>query len=175
MLSDDFDRQNLFVKYLPNGVTDEDLYNLFAPFGEIVSSKVMIDNKTGESLGYGFVKFANLGESERALAALNNFRLGNKILLVKPSNAQRELDMQKSTNLYVKPLLPNTTEQMLRSIFQPYGKIEGIRVMVDKHTRSSKQIGFVRFSTQEEADAAIAGVSGYKLDPIHPPLSFLIK
>ncbi|KAA6379712.1 MAG: putative elav G [Streblomastix strix] len=166
------DRLNLFVKYLPNDVTDEELYELFSPFGEIVSSKVMIENKSGDSLGYGFVRFTKSDDADRAMTAMNNYRLGNKILMVKPSNPPRQApEVIRNTNLYVKPLLPNTTEQSLTTLFSPYGKIVAIKVMVDRQTNSSRQIGFVRFSTQEEADAALHGVSGHKLDPSHPPLT----
>ena len=40
--TDEVDLLNLFVKYLPTDVTDQQLFTLFRPFGEIVSSKVMV-------------------------------------------------------------------------------------------------------------------------------------
>jgi hypothetical protein len=44
---------NVFVKYLPSDLSDQDFYKLFSPFGEIISSKIMVDQSTGKSLGYG--------------------------------------------------------------------------------------------------------------------------
>lgn len=50
-----FDPTNIFVKHLPRGTDDERLRDMFARRcgGEIVSCKVMVDPRTGNSLGYG--------------------------------------------------------------------------------------------------------------------------
>lgn len=48
------DQTNVFVKYLPADIDDEGLRSLFSSYGEIISSKVMIDHQTGLSLGYGY-------------------------------------------------------------------------------------------------------------------------
>jgi len=45
---------NLFVKGLPNSWTHRDLYNAFKVFGEILSSRVSI-NENYESRGFGFI------------------------------------------------------------------------------------------------------------------------
>lgn len=44
---------NVFVKYLPHDLTDRDFYKMFKVFGTIVSSKIMVDQASGKSLGYG--------------------------------------------------------------------------------------------------------------------------
>lgn len=46
---------NVFVKFLPTTVDDVQLHDLFSSFGTIVSSKVMVNQITGASLGYGYV------------------------------------------------------------------------------------------------------------------------
>lgn len=51
----ELDETNVFVKYLPPDINDVSLKELFSPFGEIVSVKVMVDPPTGASLGYGYV------------------------------------------------------------------------------------------------------------------------
>ena len=56
------DQTNIFVKYLPADIDDDGLRNLFEPYGEIISSKVMIDHQTGMSLGYGYAKERKRGE-----------------------------------------------------------------------------------------------------------------
>ena len=50
---DALDDCNVFVKYLPPDVNDQELHNLFADSGKIKSAKVMFDPQTGTSLGYG--------------------------------------------------------------------------------------------------------------------------
>ena len=47
---------NLYVKNFGEELSDEGLAELFSPHGKIVSSVVMKD-KTGKSMGYGFVSY----------------------------------------------------------------------------------------------------------------------
>ena len=49
----DVDVCNVFVKYLPHHFGELQLRELFAPYGTILSVKVMVDPRTGSSLGYG--------------------------------------------------------------------------------------------------------------------------
>jgi polyadenylate-binding protein len=49
------DVNNVFIKFLPQDVSDDGLRQMFVSFGVISSCKVMIDQATGKSLGYGYV------------------------------------------------------------------------------------------------------------------------
>lgn len=51
----DKDRTNVFVKYLPPEVDSDGLEALFESYGTIVSAKVMVNQETGASLGYGYL------------------------------------------------------------------------------------------------------------------------
>ena len=55
-----FENTNLFVNFIPPEYKEDDLHRMFAPFGHIVSTKLMIDLRTHESKCFGFVKFAGL-------------------------------------------------------------------------------------------------------------------
>ncbi len=50
---------NLFVNYLPPDYDEHAVREMFAQFGAIESSKVMMDFQTGLSRGFGFIKFKN--------------------------------------------------------------------------------------------------------------------
>lgn len=50
---------NLFIYHLPNDLTDADLATAFAPFGHVVSAKVFLDKRTGESKGFGGWRFVS--------------------------------------------------------------------------------------------------------------------
>lgn len=47
------------------------------------------------------------------------------------------------TRLYVGSLHFNITEDMLRGIFEPFGKIDNIQLMTDGDTGKSKGYGFI--------------------------------
>ena len=69
---------NLFIYHLPHDLTDADLATLFGTsnFGTVVSAKVYVDKKTGESKGFGFVSFDNAESAEAAIAHMNGFQVG---------------------------------------------------------------------------------------------------
>jgi RNA recognition motif-containing protein len=142
---DDIDRCNVFIKYLPPEVTDTGLYAMFSPFGEIISCKVMVDTLTGNSLGYGFCRFSTKEEAKNAIQKMSGTRYGNKTLLCKYSNSASVNNSQPSDNLYIKPLLPTTTEEELREIFSQFGIVKECKVMINKNTGTSRQIGLYYF------------------------------
>lgn len=165
------DQTNVFVKYLPSEMDDEGLRDLFSPYGEIVSSKVMVDHQTKTSLGYGFVRFTRPEDTQSAIIKLSGYRLGAKVLLCKLSNSSPNVvPPEISTNLYIKPLLPTTSEETLTHIFGEFGAIAAAKVMVDKVTGESRQIGFVRYENQEDATKALNAMNGKKIDESQGPL-----
>lgn len=73
---------NLFVFHLPPDMSDNHLYQLFAQFGPIESVKVILDKVSGESKGYGFVKFYLMQDAIQAISQMNGYKLGKKHLKV---------------------------------------------------------------------------------------------
>lgn len=61
----------LFVGGLAWAATDEDLEKAFAPFGELVSAKVVRFSDTGRSKGFGFVEYSSTAEAEAAKEGLD--------------------------------------------------------------------------------------------------------
>ena len=44
---------NLFVFHIPNDMTNQDLFNYFATFGNVISARIMVERETGRSRGFG--------------------------------------------------------------------------------------------------------------------------
>ncbi|XP_055393067.1 probable RNA-binding protein 23 isoform X5 [Bubalus kerabau] len=65
--------------------------------------------------------------------------------------------------LYVGSLHFNITEDMLRGIFEPFGKIDNIVLMKDSETGRSKGYGFITFSDSECARRALEQLNGFEL------------
>ena len=64
-------------------------------------------------------------------------------------------------NLYVGNLLFDVTENELKSLFEPFGQVTEIRLIMDKYSGKSKGFGFIEMPSKEEAEKAtnIAKVS----------------
>lgn len=74
---------NIFVAKLSQSTTSESLQDLFSEYGEVESSKVIMDRETGRSKGFGFVEMPDEA-GEAAIAALdgNEFE-GSEIVVQK--------------------------------------------------------------------------------------------
>ncbi|KAL0089277.1 hypothetical protein F4703DRAFT_1940784 [Phycomyces blakesleeanus] len=69
-----------------------------------------------------------------------------------------------AAKLYVGNLSWNTTEDTLREAFSAYGTVESSIVMRDRDTGRSRGFGFVTYSSDSEAQAAIDALNEQELD-----------
>ncbi len=83
------DKSNLIVNYLPTTFTEGEVTQLFMPFGNILTVKIVRDKITGISMGFGFVNFDSNESAAAAMAALNGRFLADgkkmKVSLARPS------------------------------------------------------------------------------------------
>lgn len=73
---------NIFVGNLSSQTTEKQLENLFIPFGEISSVKIISDNYTHRSKGFAFVEMPEQIDAEKAIQKLNNSSLHGQLLTV---------------------------------------------------------------------------------------------
>ncbi len=63
--------------------TDSDaLKDLFVPFGNVTSAKVITDRESGQSRGFGFVEMDVADEGQAAMKSLNNKEIEGRALSV---------------------------------------------------------------------------------------------
>ncbi|WKZ30395.1 MAG: RNA-binding protein [Candidatus Dojkabacteria bacterium] len=72
----------LFVGSLPFRMTDEELHQLFAQVGPVVSAKIIIDRATGRSKGFGFVEMENESDVAKAIEQLNGSEVDGRTIVV---------------------------------------------------------------------------------------------
>ncbi|HWY85739.1 MAG TPA: RNA-binding protein [Gemmataceae bacterium] len=66
--------------------------------------------------------------------------------------------------LYVGNLTYGVTDSALQQMFEAHGTVESAQVIMDRDTGRSKGFGFVEMKTDQEAQAAIAGLNGKEVD-----------
>nr|BAE86938.1 sex-lethal [Bombyx mori] len=162
-------RTNLIVNYLPQNITEKDLYAMFVTIGPIESCRVMKDFKTGYSYGFGFVNFTREEDAARAIDTFNGYQLRNKRLKV--SYARPSGDDIKETNLYVTNLPRAITDDQLETIFGKYGRIVQKHILRDKNSGTPRGVAFVRYDKREEAQEAIAALNNVIPEGGTEPLS----
>jgi RNA recognition motif-containing protein len=62
--------------------------------------------------------------------------------------------------IYVGNFSFNMTEEELRSLFEPYGKVESATLVTDRDTGRSRGFGFVAMTNDQEAENAMAALNG---------------
>ncbi|KAI9064464.1 RNA-binding domain-containing protein, partial [Trametes sanguinea] len=142
---------NIFIKNLDEQIDNKALHDTFAAFGNVLSCKVATDEH-GRSKGYGFVHYETAEAAETAIKAVNGMLLNDK----KVYERQSKMEEMKAqfTNIYVKNVDPEVTQEEFVKLFEPFGKITSAVLQVDDEGKS-RGFGFVNFETHEEAQKAV--------------------
>ncbi len=77
---------NIFVAQLSFKIQSDSLREIFEEYGTVSSAKVISDQVTGRSKGYGFVEMDDETEALRAIEELNGAEVDGKTIVVKKAN-----------------------------------------------------------------------------------------
>ncbi|CAA7271654.1 unnamed protein product [Cyclocybe aegerita] len=150
---------NIFIKNLDELIDNKALHDTFAAFGNVLSCKVATDEH-GRSKGYGFVHYETAEAAENAIKAVNGMLLNDKKVYVghhiSRKERQSKLDEMKAqfTNLYVKNLDPEMSQEDFEKLFARHGTVTSALLSLDEEGKS-KGFGFVNYERHEEAQAAV--------------------
>ena len=86
---------NIFVSNLGFHVESSDLKDFFAPYGEVTSSKVIMDRETGRSRGFGFIEMPNDTEGKEAISKLNGTIVEGRAISVNIARPKEKNNIQK--------------------------------------------------------------------------------
>lgn len=78
---------NIYVGNLATDVDQDDLQNTFLPYGEVNTTKIILDHESGESRGFGFVDMPDKTKAETAIKKLDGTELKGQVIRV--SEARR--------------------------------------------------------------------------------------
>jgi RNA recognition motif-containing protein len=82
--------RKIYVGNIPYDSTEEDLRGLFAEYGEIQSLRILKDQFTGRSKGFGFIEMANEEDAKTIIATLNGKVFAGKALTVAEARPQQK-------------------------------------------------------------------------------------
>ncbi|OFX17176.1 MAG: RNA-binding protein [Bacteroidetes bacterium GWA2_31_9] len=67
-------------------------------------------------------------------------------------------------NIYVGSLHYDISEDQLKTLFDEYGEVGSVKIIMDKFSGRSKGFGFVEMSNDDEAKKAIEGLNGVEVE-----------
>jgi polyadenylate-binding protein len=149
---------NIFIKNLDATIDNKALHDTFSAFGNILSCKVATEE--GQSKGYGFVHYETHEAAENAIKHVNGMLLNDKKVFVghhiskKERQSKVEEMKSKFTNVYIKNLDPEVTQEEVEALFTKFGPVTSCVVSTDENGRS-KGFGFINFENHEDAKRAV--------------------
>ena len=149
---------NVFIKNLDPAIDNKALHDTFSAFGNILSCKVAVD-ELGVSKGYGFVHYETTEAAENAIKHVNGMLLNDKKVYVahhvskKERLGKAEALKQNFTNVYVKNVDADVTDDEFNDLFEKYGVITSSSLARDEEGKG-RGFGFVNFEDHEAARKA---------------------
>ena len=113
---------NMFIRKIPKNLTSEDLEKQFKQYGDIISTKVSIEEDY-KSRGYGFVCFRDPESAAQALveSSIRSENIGVKFA------PKSKLEFRKVfNNIFVKNMPDEWTEAELKNCFEAFGQISSL-------------------------------------------------
>ncbi|NLI36082.1 MAG: RNA-binding protein [Bacteroidales bacterium] len=85
---------NIFIAGLNYNISDSELSELFAAYGEVSSARVIKDRQTGRSKGYGFAEMTDDEAAKKAIEELNGQEIKGRAIVV--SEARPKTDAPRN-------------------------------------------------------------------------------
>jgi RNA-binding protein 23/39 len=152
------DARTIFCMQLSQRTRARDLEEFFSSVGTVRDVRLITCNKTKRFKGISYVEFKHPESVALALGLSGQKLLGIPIVVQhtqaeknRLANAASPKSPVKTVHqgpmrLYVGSLHFNITEEMLRGIFEPFGKVDNIQLITDPETGRSKGYGFITVS-----------------------------
>lgn len=85
---------NIYISNLRSAIGNDELTQLFSPFGEVKSAEVVRDVFTGHSRGFGYVEMEDDEAAKKAIESLNKTEV--KELIISVEQAQPKIEHKGS-------------------------------------------------------------------------------
>jgi len=168
----DRDTRTVFCMQLAQRIRARDLEEFFSSVGKVREVKLIQDKHSKRSKGIAYVEFKDIESVPLALGLAGQKVLGVPIV-VQPTQSEKnkvaaaQLTLQKAaqgpTKLYVGGLHENITEEMLKGIFSPFGRVEQVQIIKDQDTGLSRGYAFITFAEASAAKQALDQLNGFEI------------
>eukprot|EP01039_Chlorochromonas_danica_P004746 gene4746-5201_t len=164
---------SLYVSNLPTFCTEDDLVQVFAPFGNLLQVKIWQIDASSSAL----VNFSSFAEASQAQIQMNGHVLMGRKMRVELTNTRGGGGPSAINSIYVrygtKNVIPITPKD-LQAAFSPFGVVTEISIKdstVDPRTGRQSGLAFVHYdSTPQGLQSALQAISvmdGMSVEGIH--------
>lgn len=82
--------KKLYVGNISHDLDNNELKEVFQPFGDVASAQIIMDRDTGRSKGFGFVEMGDVDQAQAAIDALNGSEVAGRTLTVNEARPRVE-------------------------------------------------------------------------------------
>lgn len=121
----------------------------------------MAQDEFGNSKGYGFVHYETAEGANKAINSVNGMLLNEKKVFVGHHIPRKDRDSKfdemkaNFTNIYVKNIEPEVTDEDFRALFEKYGDVTSASIARESESGKSRGFGFVNYVKHENAATAV--------------------
>ncbi|XP_014256163.1 TAR DNA-binding protein 43 [Cimex lectularius] len=115
---------DLIILGLPWKTTEQQLREYFESFGEVLMAQVKKDPKTGQSKGFGFIRFANHESQIRVMT--QRHLIDGRWCDVKVPNSKEGTQQQVPCKVFVGRCTEDISAEDLREYFSKYGEVTDV-------------------------------------------------
>ncbi|KAL3320300.1 RNA-binding protein 39 [Cichlidogyrus casuarinus] len=179
------DARTVYIWQMSSKIEKRDLFDFFSAVGKVRSVRLILDPRTRRSKGIAYVEFREI-ESTQLAISLSGTKLLGVPLQIQPvrSDPTREAELRKMEEemkkreamspksrryeregpckVYVGSLHFNINEDMLRGIFEPFGRIDELRLVKGSDGRS-QGYGYITYADSDSAKKALQNLDGFEL------------
>jgi len=144
----------LFIGQIPQTFGENELKELFEPFGEIYRLNLLKDKTTGEHKGCAFLVYYDNESAKRAQTKMHESKTlagARHPIQVKPAASEGNVEER---TLYIGMLSKKLDENGIRDMFSRFGSIEYLHILRNSDGKS-KGCAFLKFETRLQAQNAI--------------------
>ncbi|VDK41501.1 unnamed protein product [Taenia asiatica] len=169
-----FPCRKLFVGGLHQSTNTDGLHNYFSKFGDIEESIVMMDNRTGRSRGFGYVKFREPSAVDEVLSKKIHV-IDNKEVDPKRCNINMRGKNKRSLKIFVGGIAFEHNEETIRNFFQCFGNVTDVNLLSNPGRPRHRGFAFVGFDDEEVVKRLIkmhfVNLHGKQVEikPMEPP------
>ncbi|BHF78593.1 DAZ-associated protein 1 [Sparganum proliferum] len=144
----------LFIGGLSQATNSESLRVYFMQFGELEDAVVMMDNKTGRSRGFGYVKYKDPESVKIALEAKPHI-LDGKEVDAKQCNVNMKGRNRRSLKVFVGGIGLDQDVQSLTAFFEKFGHVTDVNLMMDANKQRHRGFAFIGFDDENVVNRLI--------------------
>lgn len=79
----------IYVGNLSYKLSEDELRDMFDEFGEVISSKIIVDKESGRSKGFGFITMASADDAKGAIKDLDGMEVKGRPIKVSEAKPRR--------------------------------------------------------------------------------------